>query len=491
VSKKKRITIPEGEFGPRDFYIRSRSAEEMVENSNDSRPTDEELRKSIAAAEGNAEEREEPEAEEAPQESAEPVVSTVSTPVPPVVEAPPTPSSTPATAAPEVSVVEVPNVAAAVSPQAHQQAAKQVVVNDEHGYDVAFNMAFLGAGQGGGRLAAAFYPLGYRRIACVNTTDTDFEGLREEIHRHSLDVGGAAKDAQFAADSLEGREEEVWDLLQRSWGNDVEYGLICAGLGGGTGSGLSPKLVEIARQYMESKGKSPRVGVILSLPETGEGQQVCRNALQSLKKLLDARVSPIILVDNHQVRQLYKPGFLSVHSTINNIVAQLFHIFNQLSAVHSPFVTFDRSEFAQLLDHGIVVMGASSLEPQQITSPADISAAIRDQLSNSVLAKVDLRKGKKGVVLFVGDLETLDQLSMDFFDAGFTQMSRTLGSALEGADTVVHRGVYPGSAPGLQVYAMISELQAPVEKLAEMAKEAAMDKAVLESSVAKFLGVDG
>ena len=41
------------------------------------------------------------------------------------------------------------------------------------------------------------------------------------------------------------------------------------------------------------------------------------------------------------------------------------------------------------------------------------------------------------------------------------------------------------------MYAMISELQAPVAKLAEMAKEAAMDKAVLESSVAKFLGVDG
>ena len=62
---------------------------------------------------------------------------------------------------------------------------------------------------------------------------------------------------------------------------------------------------------------------------------------------------------------------------------------------------------------------------------------------------------------------------------------------MPGANTVVHRGVYPGSAPGLQMYAMISELEAPVKKLAEMAKEAAMDKSVLESTVAKFLGVDG
>lgn len=487
MKQKKRHTIQHGEFGPRHFYTPVRSSKEMVENSKDPRPSDEELRKSIEAAGGSAEEASEP---ETPSEEAQPVVNTVAAPVPPQPVASPTPPPA-ATTAPGVAVVDVSNVAAVVSPQSHQQAAKQVVINDEHGYEVAFNMAFLGAGQGGGRLAGAFHPLGYRRIACVNTTDTDFEGLPEDIHRHSLDVGGAAKDAQFAADSLEGREEEVWDLLQRAWGNDVDYGLICAGLGGGTGSGLSPKLVDIARQYMESKGKPPRVGVILSLPETGEGQQVCRNALQSLKKLLDAKVSPIVLVDNHQVRQLYKPGFLSVHSTINNTVAQLFHIFNQLAAVHSPFVTFDRSELAQLLDHGIVVMGASSLAPTQITNPADISAAIRDQLSNSVLAQVDLRKGKKGAVLFVGDLQTLDQLSMDFFDAGFTQMSRTLGSAIEGANTVVHRGVYPGSAPGLQMYAMISELQAPVAKLAEMAKEAAMDKTILENSVAKFLGVDG
>ena len=488
MNKRKRVTIKHGEFGPRDFYIRTRSPEEMNDTPNSPRPTDEELRKSIAAASGDVEADDLEPTEEAKESP--PEVNEVVAPVPPPPVAASSPPSTPVVPS-GVSVVDVSNVASVVSPQAHQQAAKQVIINDAHGYDVAFNMAFLGSGQGGGRLAAAFHSLGYRRVGCVNTTDTDFEGLPEEIHRHSLDVGGAAKDAQFAADSLDGREEEVWDLLQRSWGNDVEYGLICAGLGGGTGSGLSPKLVEIARKYMESKGHAPRVGVILSLPETGEGQQVCRNALQSLKKLLDLKVSPVVLVDNYQVRQLYKPGFLSVHSTINNTVAQLFHIFNQLAAVHSPFVTFDRSELAQLLDHGIVVMGASSLEPQQIESPADISEAIRDQLSNSILAEVDLRKGRKGAVLFVGDLQTLDQLSMDFFDAGFTQMSRTLGSALQGVNTVVHRGVYPGSAPGLQMYAMISELEAPVKKLAEMAKEAAMDKSVLESTVAKFLGVDG
>ena len=120
--KKRRHTIQHGEFGPRYFYTPVRSSEEMVENSNDPRPSDEELRKSIEAAEGNAEEASEP---ETPKEEAPPAVNAVAAPVPPQPVASPTPPPA-ATTAPGVSVVDVSNVAAVVSPQAHQQAAKQV-----------------------------------------------------------------------------------------------------------------------------------------------------------------------------------------------------------------------------------------------------------------------------------------------------------------------------------------------------------------------------
>ena len=480
-TNKPRGYILPGELGARKFYDRSKKEGKYNMTENPKQPTEEELQQSLEAAQGDS---------STPSEELVPVPTV--TPVPVVTSASTvsTPDVTPKVD--EVtSTVSIPDVAAALAPQASNQAAQQVVVNDEHGYDVAFNFAFIGVGQGGGRLACAFHELGYRKVACLNTTESDFAGLPDVVHKHSFGVGGAAKDAQFAADTIEGREEEVWDLMQRAWGNDIDYVFICSGLGGGTGSGMAPKLVDISRKYLDSKGKPPRVGVIASLPEASEGQQICRNALQSLKWLLDARVSPAVLVDNFEVRKLYKPSFTAVHATINSTVAQLFHIFNQLAAVHSPFVSFDRSELAQLLDNGITVMAAASLAPDSIQSPADISATIRDQLSNSVLAEVDLRLGKKGAVVFVGDIPTLDKLSMDFFDAGFTQMTRTLGSKVSGAQPVVHRGVYPGTAPGLQVYAMISELEPPTKKLAEMAKVANIRREDLGSDVAKFLGVDG
>jgi hypothetical protein len=74
---------------------------------------------------------------------------------------------------------------------------------------------------------------------------------------------------------------------------------------------------------------------------------------------------------------------------------------------------------------------------------------------------------------------------MDFFDAGFVQMNRTL----KGGDSVVHRGVYLGAAPGLQAYAMISDLKPPIATLAKLAKEANITKNQL-GGIAKFLGVN-
>lgn len=166
-------------------------------------------------------------------------------------------------------------LARAISPSAHKPALRQVSVNDTFDYDVALNMAFLGAGQGGGRIANAFWHIGYRRVGVFNTTDTDFEGLDTDVPTLSLDIGGAAKDMQFARQSLRGREEEIRDLMVRAWGNTLDLALVCVGLGGGSGSGTAMPLVRLARKYMEDKGGQPRVGAVVSLPNPTEGQQVC------------------------------------------------------------------------------------------------------------------------------------------------------------------------------------------------------------------------
>lgn len=440
-------------------------------------PDDARLDQSLAAAAGGP--TPEPETKSKPAAAAPP---------PAPAPAPPPARVVPAAAPPPPKRPAIGNVAADLTSR-RARASREVVVKDAFDYEVAFRLAFLGTGQGGGRMANSFWDLGYRRVAIFNLTDSDFDGLHPEVEKHTLDVGGAAKDAQFAHTQLAGREEEVWDLLTRAWGNEVDYVFVCVGLGGGTGSGTCQQLVELARKYLEDHGRPPRVGAIVSLPTVSEGQQVCRNALHGFKQLMQLGVSPLLVIDNARINEIYSPPMGSLHRTANDRVSQYLHLFNQLAAVHSEYITFDRSELAQLLDGGLVTMGAAVVgDVDTIQSPADISTAIRNDLTQNVLAEVDLRQGRLGCCLFVASEEVLGALSLDYFEAGFTQLDRTIGGNQK---SVIHRGVYLGSAPGMQVYTMISGLKPPMARLSQLAKKAGWDEGRTPGKLAAFFGVDG
>jgi cell division GTPase FtsZ len=354
---------------------------------------------------------------------------------------------------------------------------------------VAFRFAFLGSGQGGGRIADAFYRLGYRRVAALNTTDTDFAGLSEGLHKFSLGVGGAAKDAALAKAQYLARRDDVWDLMTRAWGSGADYALICASLGGGTGSGTVAPLVETARAYLQSKDLPARVGAVVSLPSASEGQKQAHNTVTAFKELLALNVSPLIVIDNARINQLYRPAIAELHPIANEAVSVLLHLFNQLAARKSNYTTFDKSELGQLLDGGVAVLGVANFDPDSITSPADISSKIRDELDASVLATVDLRTGRKAGCVFVAHPDVLNRFSADYFDAGFTQLDRIIGTARPGADVVVHRGLYDDESTGLQCYTLVSHLDPPLAKLAELAHRAGLGEANQPASVARYLGL--
>lgn len=382
------------------------------------------------------------------------------------------------------------NVAKTLAPSVvAKPAVKPVTISDAFEFDTSMHMAFLGAGQGGGKIAQAFWNLGYRRVAAFNTTENDFAGLDPDMPKYSTHTSGAAKDMELARQALKGREEDVWDLFTRGWGDRFDCALVCASLGGGTGSGTVAPLIKLARRYMETNNLPPRVGALVSLPFVTEGQQIARNAVNAFRELLEAKVSPLLVIDNDRVDEVYNhPSMKELLPKSNATVSGLLHLFNQLAATKSEHVTFDRAEFAQLLDDGIIAMGSADIDVSSIRSPADISGKIRDELANSVLAKVDLTTGKKAACVFVASDEVLSTFGRPYFDAGFTTLNRIVGSAYPDADVVIHRGLYAGSDDGLQCYTMISGLEPPAEKLRALAKEAGIKTEA--GSVAKHLRVD-
>lgn len=380
---------------------------------------------------------------------------------------------------------DVGNIARSILPSTGPSSS-QVEIEDSFPYPTALRFAFLGTGQGGSRIANTFWNLGYRRVGAFNTTDSDFHGLDDAMPKFSLDIGGAKKDARLAEESLNGREEDIWDLFTRSWGTDVDCGIICASLGGGTGSGTVAKLIELGRKYLQTKHpeRPARVGAIISLPGLFEGQQQARNAVNAFRKLLEIQASPILIVDNARISELYKPSMLKLYGKANETVAQLLHLFNRLAKIHSEHTSFDESELTQLLDSGIVVLSGVDIPVETIKNPADVSTLIRDKLTHNVLAAVDLKKGKKAACLFVGTEAVLDRFQPPYFEAGFQQLGRIVGSAYPDVETVLHTGVYTNTEEGLQCYTMVGDLEPPMERLAGLAKTAGIREAT--SSLAAF-----
>jgi len=387
------------------------------------------------------------------------------------------------------------NIALSTSVAQAKPAAKQVEpIDDALSYPVAARIGVLGCGQAGGRIAQAFWALGYRRVGVLNTTENDFEGLDADMPKLSLDVGGASKDMKLAKKVLADREADVRDLMFRSWGSGkLDCILICAGLGGGTGGGMGSSLISLARKHMvQTTGEEARVGAVVSMPQPWEGQLTCRNAVQAFSEFMAAKISPLIVIDNARVKNIYSSSMADLYPKANSVVAELFNVFNYYAANRKGLVTFDQSEFFQLLDSGIIVMGSSFIDHKKVSSPADVRSVIRDELSNNVLSACDLKRGKKGVCVFVTCPEVQQTFSDDYLMSGFEQLDQLLGSGYtERPATVLHRGIYTGDDDsGIQCYTLIGDLEPPKDTLSKLARAGNVAANTVSTSIATFLGID-
>lgn len=337
-------------------------------------------------------------------------------------------------------------------------------IKDAFDYDVAFKLAFCGIGQAGGRIAEAFYQLGYRSVCAVNTASGDLADLKIPADsKLDLEGGGAGKDPAIARARSEGRDEDFYDLFKRTWGDEIDYAIICLGAGGGTGAGCWTKALEVARKYLEETKRPVRIGVIAALPKNGEGSRPAKNTVDTLKGLVQHALSPFILVDNERISKIF-PGMAAgpFWTRCNGQIAGLFHLFNRIAAADSPHTSFDRADLSKLLDSGVVCFGATPIK--EYRSAADISKAVRQQLTANVLASANLTTGDKAGCIFILPPDVYDSIPQEVLDHGFESLNRILAP-----NSTVFRGIYKGNTDQLRCYTMIGGLQLPRERIKELA----------------------
>ena len=149
-----------------------------------------------------------------------------------------------------------------------------------------FKFGFIGAGQGGGKLAETFGSIGYARVGVINTADQDLATLNVKNKLKFGEQQGAGKNRSIAKEAFLENKEDVVDFIKDSVGTDIDRVFVTIGAGGGTGAGVSSDLVRTVSEYQKTvKATSPYVGLILALPKLSEGKKVSQNAYETLKKL--------------------------------------------------------------------------------------------------------------------------------------------------------------------------------------------------------------
>jgi cell division GTPase FtsZ len=362
--------------------------------------------------------------------------------------------------------IELPEFKAAEQPK-----FDTVVIKDQ--FVSALKMAFLGVGQGGGRVAQAFHDLGYVRVCALNTTDQDLASL--SIPNKLVigkDRGGAGKDPEQGRLAAEESFEDIMEMLLRVYGQDVEQAFLCVGAGGGSGTGSWSVALRALKEYLSTtqieSTTERKVGVIMTMPKRSEGARVQANALKALEEAIElcdrGDIKTLILVDNAKIHSIL-PG-LSVKNfwkVANQNFASVLHTFNILAAQNSEYSTFDRSDFRSILRNGILIFGMTSVEKWD--SKEDISKAIRQNLAGTLLADgFDLTKADMAGAIIVAHDDVLAELPMEHLDSAFHSLGRIIGN--EGI--TLHNGVYESANSGMKVFTMISGLEPPAARLQEL-----------------------
>lgn len=330
----------------------------------------------------------------------------------------------------------------------------------------SIKFGIIGTGQGGSRIAEAFYHLGYPTCV-VNTAKHDLQNINipdENKLLLNVGAGGAGKDLQEGLDAATDFAEDILDLMKNTFPRDVEHILVCCGGGGGSGSGGLPKVIDMARVM------NVPVGIVFTMPKDSEGSKVKENAFDRLmlldKKLESGDISPLILVDNNKIHQMYTGVNVAKFWRLANArITGLFHLFNVLSAQNSPYSSFDPADYKTIIkSKGCMIFGSTVVEDSERKTA--VAKALRDNIGSGLLAEgFDIGESKIAGVVVTGSQDLMENLPQENIDAAIECLDRLVGGG------TLHHGIYVENVDKLTVYTIIGGLPLPSERIKKLLKK--------------------
>ena len=244
----------------------------------------------------------------------------------------------------------------------------------------------IGVGGGGSNAVHNMYRKGIHNVSFA-VCNTDMQALQNSPIPKKIQLGesiteglGAGNDPEFARKAAEESREEITNLFN----DGTKMAFITAGMGGGTGTGASPVVAEIAKSL-----GILTIGIVtipFKFEMTGKIKQALKGVIEIAK-----HVDALLVINNQRLIDIYpklnvNEGFRIVDDVLTTATKSIAEIITARGTINLDF-----RDVRKILKNGGVAIMSYGVE----TGEMRVSRAFRSALHSPLLNDNDIYKSKK------------------------------------------------------------------------------------------------
>lgn len=307
----------------------------------------------------------------------------------------------------------------------------------------------MGVGGGGCNAVNYLYRTGVEDVSFL-VCNTDRQALTKSPVPSKLQLGpglGAGGRPERAQEFATASKDQIREALS----DGTQMVFITAGMGGGTGTGASPIVAEVAQEM-----GILTVGIV-TIPFQFEGKKIIRKALRGVAALAE-HTDAILVINNEKLKKIYPDfdlpnAFDKSDEVVSNAAKAIAEIITVPGYINTDF----QDVYNTLKDGGVAIMnvGASSDKELRITK------AIQNALNSPLVNTTDVHGASRILLTFYCSranairMQELDQINR-FIDEVGDEVEVKWGASYDDSlgeevrVTVIATGYNVSDIPGIE-----------------------------------------
>ena len=263
----------------------------------------------------------------------------------------------------------------------------------------------VGVGGGGGNAVNYLYEQGIQDVTFL-VCNTDRQAMSKLSVPAKLQLGtglGAGGKPEVACQYA----EQSRDAIKTALDDGTKMLFVAAGMGGGTGTGASPIVAEVAQEM-----GILTVGIV-TIPFKFEKGQKIHKAMVGVAKLAK-HVDALLIINNEKLKDIYPDfSFLNAFEKSNDVVANAARAIAEIITLPGIINTDFADVYNTLKDGGVAIMNVG-----RASGETRITDAINDALNSPLVNTNDVHGAKRLLLqLYCSTEHAIQMQEIDQIDA--------------------------------------------------------------------------